>query len=41
MIEKHMNGRISCKNIKHKMGLKESKLYNCAMFTVEVPKVLN
>jgi len=41
IVEKHMNGRISCKNIKHKMGLKESKLYNCAMFTVEVPKVLN
>ena len=38
IVEKHMGGKISCKNIKHKMGLEEGKLYKCAMFTVEIPK---
>jgi len=38
MVEKHMNGQIICKNIKHKMG--DSKLYDCAMFTIEMPKEL-
>ena len=36
MVEKHMNGKITCKNIKHKMG--DSKLYSCAMFAIEIPK---
>lgn len=38
MIEKHMNGKIWCKNIKHKLG--DSKLYECAMFTIEIPLYL-
>lgn len=38
MVEKHMNGQIDCKNIKHKMG--NSKLYDCTMFTIEMPKEL-
>jgi C4-dicarboxylate-specific signal transduction histidine kinase len=38
MVEMHMNGKISCKNIQHKMGLKEGELQNCTMFTVEIPK---
>ncbi len=37
MVEKHMNGKISCKNIQHKM--KNSELSNCAMFTVKIPKI--
>lgn len=36
MIEKHMGGKIWCKNIKHKLG--EDSLYDCAMFTIEIPK---
>jgi len=36
IIEKHMNGKILCKNIKHKMG--KSQFYNCAMFTIKIPK---
>jgi len=37
IVEKHMNGKIWCKNIKHKMsGL---QLFDCAMFTIEIPKV--
>jgi len=38
MVEKHMNGKISCKNMQHKMG--KSKLIDCAMFTIEIPKKL-
>ena len=38
MVEKHMNGKISCKNMQHKMG--KSTLTNCAMFTIEIPKEL-
>lgn len=38
MVEKHMNGKISCKNIQHKMG--NSELQNCAMFIIEIPKEL-
>ena len=38
MVEKHMNGKIFCKNIKHKMGIDSKKLYKCAMFTIEIPK---
>jgi signal transduction histidine kinase len=37
MIEKHMSGKIACKNIKHKLG-SEEKMYDCAMFTIEIPK---
>ncbi len=40
MVEKHMNGKIDCKNIKHKMGMEKNALYNCAMFTIEIPKEL-
>jgi len=40
MVEKHMNGKIGCKNIKHKMGMKKSELCSCAMFTIEIPKEL-
>ena len=40
MVEKHMNGKIDCKNIKHKMGMEKSELYSCAMFTIEIPKEL-
>jgi len=38
MVEKHMSGKIGCKNIQHKMG--NSELKNCAMFTIEIPKKL-
>ncbi len=40
MVEKHMNGKIDCKNIKHKMGMEKSELCSCAMFTIEIPKEL-
>ncbi|MDD3344009.1 MAG: HAMP domain-containing sensor histidine kinase [Sulfurospirillaceae bacterium] len=36
MIEKHMAGRIGCKNIKHKLG--SPIFYACSMFTIEIPK---
>lgn len=39
MVEKHMFGKIWCKNIKHKMHSK--KLQDCAMFTIEIPKNLD
>lgn len=38
MIEEHMDGKIYCKNIKHKLG--SDTLYNCAMFVVEIPLIL-
>jgi len=38
IVEKHMHGKISCKNIQHKMGIKEGALQQCAMFTVVIPK---
>ena len=38
IVEKHMHGKINCKNIQHKMGSKEGTLQNCTMFTVEIPK---
>jgi len=38
IVEKHMHGRINCKNIQHKMGTKEGVLQECTMFTVEIPK---
>lgn len=37
IVEKHMNGKIWCKNIKHKMG--DDVLLDCTMFTIEIPKV--
>jgi len=40
MVEKHMNGKIDCKNIKYKMGMEKSELCSCAMFTIEIPKGL-
>jgi len=38
IVEKHMHGKINCKNIQHKMGSKEGALQHCTMFTVEIPK---
>lgn len=38
MIEKHMNGNISCKNIQYKMD--SDKLSSCVMFTIKIPKEL-
>ena len=35
IIEKHMNGEISCKNIIHKM--KNEKIFNCSLFTIKIP----
>ncbi len=35
LVEKHMNGKISCKNIIHRFG--EDKFFQCAMFSVELP----
>lgn len=36
MVEKHMNGKIQCKNIQHKM--RSNQFFDCAMFTLEIPK---
>lgn len=36
MVEKHMYGKIWCKNIKHKLG-DSGQLFDCAMFTIEIP----
>ncbi len=35
IIEKHINGEISCKNIIHKM--KNDKIFNCSLFTIKIP----
>ncbi|NOX15884.1 MAG: HAMP domain-containing histidine kinase [Epsilonproteobacteria bacterium] len=35
LVERHMNGKIYCKNIKHKFGAKY--FFNSAMFSVELP----
>ena len=35
IIEKHMNGEISCKNLVHKM--KNEKVFNCTLFTIKIP----
>ena len=35
IIEIHMNGEISCKNIIHKM--KNDKVFNCSLFTIKIP----
>jgi signal transduction histidine kinase len=37
MVEKHMNGKIGVKNIKHKLGT--SFFYACTMFTIAIPKI--
>ncbi len=39
MVERHMGGKIECKNIQHKMGYKDGEMFKCAMFTVDIPKV--
>ena len=39
IVEKHMSGKISCKNIQHKMGNRDGTLEQCVMFTIEIPKV--
>jgi len=36
MVEKHMHGKITCKNIRHKLGTK--LFWPCTMFTIEIPK---
>lgn len=36
MVEKHMHGKISVKNIKHKLGT--PNFYACTMFTIAIPK---
>jgi len=38
MVEKHMTGKIYCKNIQYKMG--NGSLSNCAMFIIKIPKEL-
>ncbi|MDD2894620.1 MAG: HAMP domain-containing sensor histidine kinase [Aliarcobacter sp.] len=35
IIEKHINGEISCKNIVHKM--KNDKIFNCSLFIIKIP----
>lgn len=39
MVEKHMHGKITCKNIRHKLG--SANFYACTMFTIEIPKKSN
>jgi signal transduction histidine kinase len=39
MVEKHMNGKISVKNIKHKLFTEF--FYACTMFTIAIPKLNN
>jgi signal transduction histidine kinase len=41
ILEKHMQGRITCKNIKYKMNSKRNTLDKCAMFILEIPKLNN
>jgi len=38
IIEKHMHGKITCKNIRYKIKRDSPKLYACAMFTLEIPR---
>ena len=35
IIEKHMFGDISCKNILHK--IKEDRVFECSLFTIKIP----
>lgn len=39
IIEKHMLGEISCKNISHK--IKDDKVFNCSLFTIKIPINVN
>ena len=39
IVEKHMNGKIICKNIQYK--IKQSNKNDCTMFTIEIPKEVN
>jgi len=39
IVEKHMHGKISYKNIQHKMNNRDGTLEQCAMFTIEIPKL--
>ena len=38
IIEKHMHGTISCKNIRYRIKRDSHALYDCAMFTLEIPR---
>ena len=38
IIEKHMDGKIFCKNISHK--IKDERVFNCTLFTIKIP-ILN
>ncbi len=38
IIEKHMHGKITCKNIRYKIKRDSPELYACAMFTLEIPR---
>jgi two-component system, NtrC family, C4-dicarboxylate transport sensor histidine kinase DctB len=35
IIEKHMDGKISCKNLLHK--IKDERIFNCSLFTIKIP----
>jgi signal transduction histidine kinase len=35
IIEKHMEGKISCKNILHK--IKDERVFKCSLFTIKIP----
>jgi signal transduction histidine kinase len=35
IIEKHMDGVISCKNVSHK--IKDKRVFNCSLFTIKIP----
>ena len=41
ILEKHMQGKITCKNIKYKLGSKTNEMDKCAIFILEIPKVEN
>ena len=41
ILEKHMQGKITCKNIKYKIDSKKNKLDKCVMFILEIPKIRN
>ncbi|MBP7770001.1 MAG: HAMP domain-containing histidine kinase, partial [Aliarcobacter sp.] len=35
IIEKHMNGEITCKNISHK--IKDNRVFDCSLFKIKIP----
>ena len=35
IIEKHMEGQLSCKNIRHK--IKDERVFDCSLFTIKIP----